>query len=68
MEIGDTVRILDNALTQIKKYEKMKVTSLKKILSYSMYQKYVTSDREKNFNGLWKYKLNGFSAYFVSNI
>ena len=38
LNIGDTVRILNNALTQIKKYGSMKVTSLKnnaKIFNYT---------------------------------
>ena len=42
LEIGDTVRvrILNNTLTHIKKYGKMKITSLGKMLSSSIIQQY----------------------------
>ena len=47
LEIGDTVRILNNALTQIKKYGSMKVTSLKKNVKISNYTKKVYTIIEK---------------------
>jgi hypothetical protein len=53
LNIGDTVRMLNNALTQIKKYGSMKVTSLKnnaKLFNYT--KKMYTIIERKSFNGL----------------
>ena len=59
LDINDTVRILSNALTQIKKYGSMKVTSLKKNAKLFNYTKKVyTIIEKKQFPGLWKYKLD----------
>jgi hypothetical protein len=62
LEISDTVCILNNALIQIKKYGSLKVRSLKKNAKIFNYTKKVyTVIEKKNFNGLWKYKLDGYT-------
>ena len=56
LEVGDTVIILNNALTQIKKYGAMKITSMKKRGALFNYTKKVYTVVEKlQFPGsLWK--------------
>ena len=43
LDIGDEVRILNNALTQIKKYGPMKQTSLRKQDFFRLHKKYLHS-------------------------
>ena len=53
LKIGDTVRILNNALVQIQKYGKMKVTSLKKMQNYLIIlRKYIQVLKRNNSLGL----------------
>ena len=68
LKIGDTVRILNNALTQIKKYQKMKLTSMKKTGKLFNYTKkiYIVEEKQQFPDGLFKYKLNGCTDQWFS--
>ena len=59
LQVGDQVRILNNGLTQIKKYGSLKLTSLKKKGKLFNYTKNIYKVTQKKLFDIWKYKLNG---------
>jgi hypothetical protein len=64
LDVGDEVRILNNALTQIKKYGSMKQTSLKKQGKLFNYTKkiYIVVEKKQFPDGMWKYKIDGYTS------
>ena len=59
LQVGDQVRILNNGITQIKKYGSLKLTSLKKKGKLFNYTKRIYKVTQKKLFDIWKYKLDG---------